>query len=331
MRPHLVLAPLVSALLLAAPSAPAAPDEGSGADCVVKGKGVLEKGVYIYSAKEGGTPIAGFATQEVSLELSDLPADPSTGRAHIKTGTAGTSLRIEGWVDATKIPLSAKTDVPVVPSHVYIGRGEPLKLKGASPGKLKVSTTITATQQKLDAKASCGEVMVGRINVDEFHAPETSKKWVLKNTTLDLYDDANGSTVFTIEVPAPQSGVLLYSTEQKGAWVHVQHGGVFVVDAWAKANDLKAFPKGEMLDALNTSNMVSISPAKLKVEGSTKIVKVDHDVPVRLNPNDAVKPIGVVQDGTELIVVDTVGGWSRVFPKTLEIIPPDGKDFWVKL
>jgi hypothetical protein len=239
-------------------------------------------------------------------------------------------VRIEGWIDATKVPLVAKTDVPIVPAHVWIGRGEPLKLKGAMPGKLKVSTTITATQQKLDAKASCSEVGIGRIKVDESSIPSAAKKYVLKKTSLDLYDDPSGGTVFTIEVPNAESGVLLYSTEAKGAWIHVQHGGMFVVDAWAKAADLKPFPKGEMLDALGGGSMVSISPAKLKVDGSTKLVKLGKDSSIRLNPNDGVKPIGIIEADAEVIVVDTVGGWSRVYPKGLEIIPPDGKDFWMK-
>jgi hypothetical protein len=330
MRFNILLAPLALAAVLVAPLAPAAPDEGAGADCVVKGKGVVEKGVYIYSAREGGTPIAGFATQEVSLELSDVPADVS-GRAKVKTGKGSGSVRIEGWVDATKIPLSARSDIAIVPQHVWIGRGEPVKLKKASPGKMHVSTTISATQQTLTAKASCGELTVGRVKVDDFQIPSGSKKYVLKKTTLDLFDDSSGgSSIFTIEVPTAESGVLLYSSETKGGYTRVQHGGSFVVDAWAKTADLKLFPKGEMLDQLGSASMVSISPAKLKVEGSTKEVKVSKDVSLRLSANEAVKPIGVIEDGADVIVVDTVGEWSRVFPKGLEIIPPDGKDFWVK-
>jgi hypothetical protein len=331
MRSNLLLAPLALAIALIAPAAPAAPDDGAGADCVVKGKGVVEKGVFIYSAREGGTPIAGFATQEVNLEVSDVPADLANGRAKVKTGKGSGSVRIEGFIDATKIPLSARQDIAIVPMHVWIGRGEPLKLKGASSGKLHVQTTISATQQTLKAKASCSELTVGRIKVDEFQIPSGSKKYVLKKTSLDLFDDASGgSSVFTIEVPNAESGVLLYSNETKGAYTRVQHGGSFVVDAWARTADLKLFPKGEMLDQLGSGSMVSISPAKLKVEGSTKEVKVSKDVALRLSANDKVKPIGVIEDGADVIVIDTVGDWSRVFPKGLEIIPPDGKDFWVK-
>ncbi len=333
------LSPLVLGLVALVPvastvttsRASAADDQGSGADCSVSGKGVVEKGVLIYNADKDGTPIAGFATQEVFLTVSDFPADPGAGRAKVKTGKGSGSIRIEGFIDPTKIPLAAKQDVTVVAEHVWIGRGEAVKLKGASPGKLHVQTTITATQQTLKGKATCSQLAVGPVKTDEFELPKDAKKWVLKSTSLDLFSESGGgSSVFTIEVPNAGAGVLLYSTEMKGPWVRVQHKGSLTVDAWAKMGDLKPFPKGEMLDALSTNSMVSISPAKLKVEGSTKLVMVDKDVPLRLTANDGVKAIGVIESGAEVVVVDTVAGWSRIYPKGLEIIPPDGKDFWAK-
>jgi len=309
--------------------ADAADPQGSGADCSVKGKGVIEKGVTIYSAKEGGTAIAGFATQEITVEVSDFPAE-ATGRAKVKTGKGSGSVRIEGWMDPTKVPLSAKQDLAVVANHVWIGRGEAVKLRGSSPGKLHVDTTLSSTQQKLSAKVACSNFSIGKVQADEFESPKSASRYVLKNKTLDLYDEPSGSVIFTIEVPNAEAGVLLWSTESKSVFVRVKHFGQLVVDAWAKTGDLKPFPKGEMLDALNTSSMVSISPAKLKVDGSTKEVKVSKDVPIRLSANDKSASIGVIEDGAEVIVVDTMAGWSRVFPKNLEVIPPDGKDFWAK-
>lgn len=304
--------------------------QGSGADCSVKGKGVVERGVQIFSERKDGTAVAAFATQEIQLEVSDFPADPAAGRAKVRTGKGTGSVRVDGWLDPTKVPLSARADVAVAPGHVWIGRGERLKLKGSSPGKLQVEATIIATGQKLKGKAGCGEVAVGDVTTSEPTIPAGAQKWVLRRASLELYDEANGSSVFTLEVPAAETGLLLHSTEAKSGWIHVLHQGAIVVDAWAKASELKAFPKGEMLDALASTSMVSIMPAKLKVDGTTKEVKVTKDVSLRLTTADAAKPIGVVEEGAEVIVVDTIAGWSRVFPKNLELIPPDGKDFWAK-
>jgi hypothetical protein len=316
----------------AVPNARAAddPPAGAGTECVVKGKGVVDKGVQIFSERKDGTAIAGFATQEIQLEVSDFPADPTAGRAKVRTGKGSGSVRVDGWLDPLKVPLAARADVAVAPGHVWIGRGEHLKLKSTSPGKLQVEATIVATGQKLKGKASCGEVAVGDVKTEEVTIPAGAQKWVLRRTSLDLYDEANGSSVFTLEIPAAETGILLYSTETKSGWIHVLHQGSIVIDAWAKAADLKAFPRGEMLDALATTNMVSIAPAKLKVDGTTKEVKVQKDVSLRLTTADAAKPIGVIEEGAEVIVVDSIAGWSRVFPKNLELIPPDGKDFWAK-
>src|SRR5262245_25933869 len=84
---------------LAAPVAPipgtgvASADDGSGVDCAIRGKGVVEKGVTVWSDKSGGTAIAQFATQETALEVSDFPAD-SSGRARVRTGGTAASFRL---------------------------------------------------------------------------------------------------------------------------------------------------------------------------------------------------------------------------------------------
>lgn len=304
--------------------------EGSGPECKVRGSAVVEKGVTIFSTREAGTAIAAFATQEVTLELSEFSAQ-STKRAKIRTGKGKGSLRIEGWVDPTKIGLSAKQEIPVVEGHVSIGKGEIVKLQGASLNKLHVESTIVATEQKLSAKTPCDRIAVGRVApVAEEDIPASARRYVLKNTSLDLLKEPGGSVVFTLQVLAPKTGILLFSKESKGAYTHVLHTGPYVIDAWAKASELERFPQGEMLDTLVRTDLVSISPAKLKVEGNTKEVKTTKEIPVRLSANESIAPIGFFEEDAELIVVDTIGSWSRVFPKGLEIIPPDGKDFWVQ-
>jgi hypothetical protein len=333
--PTALLGLISSVAILCAPMRPleaadSTSPEGAGSDCVVRGKGIVEKGVQVFSAKEGGVAVAGFASQEVSLELSDLPADPTTGRAKVKTGKGSGSVRIEGYLDASKIPLSTKQDASVVDGHVWIGKGEPVKLRGASPGKLQVEMTVTATKQRLKAKASCSAFAVGKVAAGDHETPSTAKRYVLRSSTLDLYDEPTGGVIFTIEVPGPESGILLWSTETRGSFVHVQHGGSIVIDAYAKLGDLKAFPKGEMLDELSGGSLVDFKAPKLKVEGSTRELKVSKDVPLRLAANESAKPIGVLEQDAEVIVIDTVAGWSRLFPKGLEVIPPEGKDFWAK-
>jgi hypothetical protein len=321
----------LSLVLLGGPdgSARAADPEGSGVDCVVKGRGVVDKTVSIFSDRTGGTAVASFATQEVSLEVFDFPPTPA-GRARVRTGKGSASLRIEGFVDPSKIPLSARNDLPIAPDHVWIGKGQAVRLEAASKGVLSVGMTLAATQQKLHAKAACGALAIGNVLGDDLGPPATAKKWLLKNTTLDLYGDPSGAIVFTIEVPYAESGILMYSTESQSIFQHVRHWGPIVIDAWAKTSDLKSLPKGEMLDELAGPGTISVNPAKLKVEGGVKELKAPKNLPVRLAANDASKAIGTLEDGAEVLVLDTVAGWSRIYPKALEVLPPEGRDFWVK-
>ncbi|MEO7092783.1 MAG: hypothetical protein ABI175_06000 [Polyangiales bacterium] len=309
--------------------AQAADPEGSGVDCVVKGRGVVDKTVSIFTDRTGGSAVASFATQEVSLEVYDFPA-ASSGRARVRTGKGSGSLRIEGFVDAAKLPLAARNDLPLASDHVWIGKGQPVRLEGASKGSLAVGTTLAATQQKLHAKAACSAVAIGAVLGDDLGPPASAKKWLLKSTTLDLYGDPSGAIVFTLQVPYAESGILLYSTESQSIFQHVRHWGPIVIDAWAKTSELKPLPKGEMIDELAGPGAITINPAKLKVEGGVKELKAPKSLPVRLAANDAAKPIGTLEDGAEVLVLDTVAGWSRIYPKGLELLPPEGKDFWVK-
>jgi hypothetical protein len=154
---------------------------------------------------------------------------------------------------------------------------------------------------------------------------------VLKRTSLDLFAEASdASSIYSLEIPVAETGLLLHATETRGAYLHVTHQGPIVVDAWAKAADLKLFPKGEMLDTVSATSMVTMLPAKLKVDGATKELKASKDTSIKLGPSDTAKSIGTIVGGADVIVIDTIGGWSRVYPKTLEIVPPDGRDFWVK-
>ena len=312
-------------------SALAAEPEGSGADCVVRGHGVVDKTVSIFSDRTGGTAVATFATQDVALDLFDFPSAPS-GRARVRTGKGSASLRIEGFLEASKVPISARNDLPIAPDHVWIGKGQVVHLEGASKGVLAVGMTLAATQQKLHAKATCSALAIGNVLGDDLGPPPTAKKWLLKNASLDLYGDASGSasTIFTIEVPYAESGMLLYSSDSLGIYQHVRHWGPIVIDAWAKSSELKPLPKGEMLDELAGPNAITVNPAKLQVQGAVKEVASPKDLPVRLAANDAAKSIGTLESGATVIVLDTVAGWSRIYPKGLELLPPDGKDFWVK-
>jgi hypothetical protein len=195
---------------------------------------------------------------------------------------------------------------------------------------MKVETTITATQQTLIGEGSCSQIHAGQVSIPEVEMDKSAQRWVLRKTTTDLWDFAGGSSIFSLTIATPESGVLLYSTENSGGFAHVHHDVGVVIDAWVRLADLKSFPRSEMLDSLGAVTAASVSPASLKVDGTPKTVTLSQDVAVRFAANDKAKTIGVLESGAEIVVIDSLAGWARVLPKKLEIIPPDGMDYWVK-
>jgi opacity protein-like surface antigen len=297
-------------------------------ECVIQGSPIIAKGVTIYSDKDSGTALAQFTSQQTPVRLSGFGETPSQQRAQVKTGPGG--LRMEGWMDLAQVSFSANENIAVVAGHVWIGKGMNLQLKSWTGTKMKVETTITATQQVLSGEATCSQIEAGHAAVPEVDIDKSTQRWVLKKTTTDIFDSANGSSIFSLTIPTPESGVLLYSNEKSGGFVHIHHDVGVVLDAWVRLSDVKAFPKTEMLDSLGPITAASISPAALKIDGMPKNVTATKDIAVRLAANDKAKTIGVFESGAEMIVIDTIAGWARVMPKKLEIIPPDGMDYWVK-
>jgi hypothetical protein len=124
--------------------------------------------------------------------------------------------------------------------------------------------------------------------------------------------------------------VPFYSTEARGGFVHIHYRGELNVDAWAKASELQALPRGETSDTPPTSYMLLSSPPQLALSQAPRTVKTTRELPLRISARDADAPIGVIEADTELYVMDTVANWAKVLPKSLHVLPVDDLSFWVK-
>jgi hypothetical protein len=130
--------------------------------------------------------------------------------------------------------------------------------------------------------------------------------------------------------PDPSSdGILLWSTERKGNWVHLEHHSDVVIDAWAKASELKKLPKGETQD-FQPGGTSSRSPPTLKLGGNATLKTASSDLEIRASASDKGKVVGKLESGTEVYQLDVVAGWASVLPKSLNIVAPGETQFWVK-
>ena len=59
-------------------------------------------------------------------------------------------------------------------------------------------------------------------------------------------------------------------------------------------------------------------------------MKTTRELPLRLSAKEADAAIGVIEPDTEVYVMDTVGSWAKVLPKSLHVLPIGEQSFWVK-
>ncbi|HEY2405323.1 MAG TPA: hypothetical protein VGI10_04945 [Polyangiaceae bacterium] len=329
---HLSLIPVLGACLtvsstfLIASSSSAEPP--AAAQCQVHGTAQPAVNTVISDAQ--GRALARFSGGDTALQVSEFPRDPH-GKARIETGTGTGSFRVRGFVDAGSLPLYTAASVPVSAGHVWIAPHRRVNLLNASGDKLRVEKKVTTPlQQTFTGSAPCGSFSLDPGTAAGFSPPGDARGYELKRDSLDLYDDAESGTLIATLVRSPATeAVLFFSTERKGAWVHIEYQGEVIVDAWAKAADLAMLPRGETIDQLAPSILQHTRP-QMAFQGQPQLVKTHKEVALRLAAKDGEPMIGVIEPDTETYVLDRVAGWANVMPKSLNVVPPTDGQFWVK-
>jgi hypothetical protein len=73
----------------------------------------------------------------------------------------------------------------------------------------------------------------------------------------------------------------------------------------------------------------AVAGAQLALDKAPPIVKATKDIPVRARRDDKEKPIGVLESGAEVYLMETIAGWTNLLPKSLGMTPPDDGGFWI--
>jgi hypothetical protein len=303
------------------------------ASCGQRGSVVFDKDTVL--SDTGGRTVARFSGGESAVTLLAPPADGSD-QALIETGTGHGSFRIRGLVKAGELRTFSNVSIPIVPSHVWLRPGVRVVAAGMSTGlsagKVKVEKQISSPfNQLFHALADCSALTFTPPPAPSLSVPGNARVFLMKVALLDLYEQPGpqGRIVFTVQRSALTDNVRFFSTEQRGGFVHVQYGGEVGIDAWAKASDLQALPRGETSDVPPSSYTLS-SPPQLQLEKAPRIVQTKREVPLRVAARDAEAPIGLIEPDTEVYVMDTVAGWANVLPKSLHVLPAGNLSFWVK-
>jgi hypothetical protein len=311
--------------------APAAAQEvASAAPCVLRGTAPVPKGTQMYDARADGRLLATFSGAVVPLSLGDLPADPTSGRALLRTSNGGGALRLDGWVAPASLHVYTTRDVPVVAGHVWLAAAQRVRLVRVAGASLDAELTIAGSQsQTARGSAPCDAFSLQRGPGTAMEVPGNGRGYLMKSATLPLFANpkAGEAAVFTLRM-TDGTGQLFWSTEARAGFVRVKTRGDLVIDAWARAADLDPLKQGEMRDQL-LPPQTTVAGAQLTLDRPPPLVKATKDLVLRARRDIKERPIGVVEAGAEVYITETVAGWSNLLPKHLGMTPPPEGGFWV--
>jgi hypothetical protein len=299
------------------PSAPAGPSFA----CEVKGTPLMAKGASLWANAQASSLVGSFAGQPIGIVATSFS---SAGKVKIRTSGG---VRIDGFVDAKDLPLYTSADVAVVAGHVWIAPGQRVSFTAAPSGLTIEAPPTGPLSQALRASSPCSSLSLDKRQRAAWDVPGFGRGYLPRRESLELRDQPGGAVIQTLHLAQP-GAMLLWSTETRDGYVHVEYHEDLVLDAWVAASDLGALKVGETMDRLAPPSTTTGS-ARLVLAGQPVMVRAQKDVPLRLSTKDAAQPIGFIEAGGEVYVTETVLGWSAVLPRALNILPPDGHSFWV--
>lgn len=329
-RPLLALAlATASALSIGAGPALAEDKPVEVSPCVIQGKTTPPANLEIFDQPAGGKAVARFSGSVTYAALSELSARLLDRRARVKTGNGSGGFRIDGYVDATQLGAFTKSLVRSIPGHVWIGQGREVRLMGADTTGVKIEKKLTTPiGQTFGAQTACETLTLDPQVPPGTEVPGNARGYVAKES-FDLYSEASKDATAVLTLyPSTDAGILFWSERRQGGWVHLHYSGEVVIEGWARAKDLKPLPRGETMDQ-PVGAIRKREGARLGLAEEPRVVTAPKDVPIRGESSDTAPVIGMIESGTETYVTQVVAGWASVLPKSLHVVPPADRHFWV--
>jgi hypothetical protein len=298
--------------------------------CTLTGTALPAIDTVLYEGPAGSTSIAKLTGGKLGLTASDFLAGGGD-RVHVKTSSGSAGFRLEGFIDAKNLPVFTTKNVAVVPNHFWIAGQREVTVIGSGSAQLRVKRQVGLPfGQAFMAWAPCSALSLTQSTPTGWSPAGSARAYVAKKT-VELYDgpDEDRKLVTVLTPDSTGDGIVLWSTQKKKGWVHLVHHSDVVVDAWARARDLKALPRGETQD-FQPPPASRRNPPSLALSGNAKTATSPKDLQIRSSASDKGKAIGTLEAGAEVYVLDVVAGWASVLPKALNIAPHGDGQFWVR-
>jgi len=295
--------------------------------CGISGRVTPAQGDGLVDAE--GRAVAQFSGGALTLTVSGFTLG-SGSRARVETGSGRGSFRVAGFIDTKGLPIVTGDIVPIAAGHVWIGKEREVRVVGTTPTQIKVERVASPPlQQRVSGYTTCRNLKLSPGTPPGYTPPGFARGYVLRRDRLELFAGPGGAAVGAVEKSPSANGVLFFSNENQGGWLHVEYRADIVVDAWARAGDLSALPAGETMDQLANPTLQRSAP-RMALGGNPRVARAVRNVPVRNAAKDGATVVGVIEPDAEVYVVDVMVGWVNVLPKGLEVMPPPNGQFWVK-
>lgn len=298
------------------------------ATCVIKGTHPVTKGTQLFDAPTAGRVIANFIGNYVPMQLSDIPPDPVNSRSKLVTSNGGGSIRLEGFVATSAIPVYTTRDIPVMAGNVWITSAQKASLVAATASSVTIEMSVAGSRnQRVRGTTTCDALALQRGTPVPIEVPGNGRGYLTKESTVDIYNQPNGDVVFSLMM-LEGSSQLFWSTETRAGFVHVRSRADLAIDGWVRWSELDPLKKGEMMDQY-IPPQTAVAGGQLAMDKPPRIATATKEIVIRARRDERERPIGVVEPGAEFYVMETVAGWTNVLPKALHILPPDDGGFWV--
>jgi hypothetical protein len=262
------------------------------------------------------------------MAMSEIPADPTKDRAKLATSTGSGAVRIEGYVSPPAITVFTTRDVPVMAGNVWISSAHKVKLAAATSSNVTVEMTVAGSRsQTVRAATTCDALALQRGTPTPMDIPGNGRAYLTKEANVNIYNQANGDIIFSLQMLEGASQ-LFWSTETRAGFVHVRGRADLTIDGWVRYAELDPIKQGERVDQY-IPPQTQVVGAQLAIENPPRIAKATKDIVIRARRDERERPIGVVEAGAEVYVMETVAGWTNVLPKDLHVLPPDEGGFWI--
>ncbi|HOT09256.1 MAG TPA: hypothetical protein PK710_05770 [Polyangiaceae bacterium] len=300
--------------------------DGSGSSCVISGDAIVVKDTPIFSEAVGGNPVAKFSGAKAPLKATRCPSDSSTGRVLINTGAG---FRVEGFTDPRALKAFGIRDLPVSGS-LWISASAPLTIVGSAPGKVQVEhPAMAGLSRPIRAWAPCDAITFTQGSAPIYEVPKNARGYVARQGALDIYASAGGDVAHTLSISGEGNGLLLWGTTLRAGFVHVTMRSSIFIDGWVKTSEVRALPRGELMDQLAPPTQVQLPPA-LALKEYLSVMRAPKPLSLYYGRGEANPTMGMVEQDAEIYVLETVVGWATVLPKSLHVLPVSDRAFWVK-